>query len=154
VKEVEFRYRKRLKEWIIIPTCILVLVIIADFWITVLKLERPDQFVGNLVYFLSGLITMVLFYRYYRKVSQDAIIVDEQGITHKRKGDTTTINWETVVIVEWGTKKSTDGFSSITVRGTDKVIGIGSHIEGFDQIIQFTKQKVGDRFCTWDIPGN
>jgi hypothetical protein len=90
-------------------------------------------------------------YRYYKKVSTDLICVDDSGITQTRNGTVTQLSWEEITKVEWRGKDA-DKFSALTVVGTDKVIGIGEHIDGLGEIIQFIKFKVGERFNTHNIP--
>jgi hypothetical protein len=154
---VEFRYPSRMKKWFVLP--LLVLVVITLFYLfNILPAAVRDeltlyQIISNILFPIAPtIITIVVYSLYSSKVSKDVIVLNEKEITQRRNGEITTISWADVIKVEWGSKKSTDGLSIITITANDKVIGIGGHIEGLDQIIQSIKTQVGDRFNTWDIP--
>jgi hypothetical protein len=115
-KMVEFRYPSRMKKWFVLPLS--VLVVITLFYLFNILLDALQnqltlyQLISDILFPIAPtVITIVVYFRYLSKVSNDVIILDEKGIRQRRNREIITISWADVIKVEWGNKKSTDGLS-------------------------------------------
>lgn len=102
----------------------------------ILQVALPLTFLSVIVIWMS---------RYYARISDDIIKLQDDGVYQIRRGVITQINWDEIIKVEWDKTK-------LEIISQGKMIEIGDHISNIDIIINRVKSRVGERFNTWDIP--
>lgn len=140
---MEFKYKLsswKIRRYWLVP--LVVLVYSAVFY----KFGFVDV-VDDLFYFVNFSLIGLAYYKFYRQANNIVIRVDDFEVSHEANGNLTTILWKDVTKVSWEQTVIT----SILIRSKQNQITIGKDIEGFSQIIQYTKQMVGDRFITYDV---
>ena len=86
--------------------------------------------------FLS--VIVIWMSRYYARISDDIIKLQDDGVYQIRRGVITQINWDAIIKVEWDKTK-------LEIISQGKMIEIGDHISNIDIIINRVKSRVGER---------
>ena len=150
---MEFRYKKT-KLDIIAFFIGLILLISSISWIVkqIIEFGRPPQNLDLLYISVIFFIPAYYGFKFYRSEGNAVITMNDTEVIYISKGKTTKIHWSEVNKVYFKEAVQRSGVTSILIEGNSQEIIIGSRIENFSKIIQFVKNKVGDKFNTFDIP--
>lgn len=150
---MEFRYKlnpMKISMYGLMPLGILALIIVYNVVIYQFDIVHV---VGDLIFpFAPMAFIGMTYYMFYRSANNIVLRLDDYGVSHESNGNIITIAWYDVTTVSCGKTTKDTVIEGIVIKSEHNQITIGKDIEGFPQIIQTTKQMVGDRFITYDIP--
>lgn len=148
---MEYQYKNN--SWKLIFYCMLSIFFII---ISIYFLFKSSYYILNIFYSLLLFVAAIFIYKFYTKSKSVVVRLNDSGISYKLGEQITNIEWDDITEVSWREKIPWDigfGYSRyIVIKGKSKEIVIGEKIEGFPNIIQSIKRKVGSRFNTYDIP--
>lgn len=151
---MEFHYRvdpaKKHFYWLK-PVLLIILIVVLHLFI-----DRTGiaDLIWNLIWFgyLGLLIIGYRTFRFYKESVNTVVRLDDNSISLEQQGIIKSIRWDEVDKVTWGPSSKKTGFTSIIIKAENNKIIVGGKIDGFPEIIQFVKAKVGGKFITYDVP--